>query len=71
MKRSLVVVGLSIAIGCAAVGPDYEQPKVEAPRDLNGTIDEFRYPRGKFIETLSQPQSSSPQSVATTPDLYP
>lgn len=39
--------------------------------DGNGEIAELEYPSGKRIEGLHQPNGSSPQSVATGPDLYP
>jgi hypothetical protein len=44
---------------------------VDEFNDENGTVDEFTYPAGKLIQSLGQPNGSSPDSVAAGPDLYP
>jgi hypothetical protein len=44
---------------------------VGEPSYDTGTVDEFEYPSGKFIQSLAQPYGSSPVSLATSPGLYP
>ena len=63
---------ISCSAQCWAVALNHRSTRlwVDEVNDLNGTIDEFSYKQGAFIQTLAQPQDSYPQSVATTPDLY-
>lgn len=44
---------------------------VDEFNDSNGTIEEYSYPAGKLLNALPQPNGSSPESVAASPDLYP
>jgi DNA-binding beta-propeller fold protein YncE len=58
---------------CSAIAFDHTGTRlwVDELNDLNGTIDEFEYKTGKFIQTLPQPSESYPLGIATSPDLYP
>jgi hypothetical protein len=44
---------------------------VGEPAYSTGTIDEFEYPSGKLIETITLPADTSAYSLATSPDQYP
>jgi hypothetical protein len=44
---------------------------VGEPDYSTGSVDEFDYPSGTFVQGLTQPDGLSPVSLATSPGLYP
>jgi len=69
-KKPSITINCSAQCWAVALNHRATTIWVDEVNDLNGTIDEFSYRKGRFIQTLPQPQDSYPQSVATTPDLY-
>jgi DNA-binding beta-propeller fold protein YncE len=62
-----------VPMDCSVVAFDRSGSRlwVGEPNYDTGTVDEFEYPSGTLIESLTQPYGSSPVSLATSPDLYP